>query len=193
MIEAHQIGPDVTGNLRPAALHALRLGPGSADVDRLDNDRAIHLERALALDPRFARAWTLLARVHLNAAINGWSDDRARRWELFHEAARRAAELGPDDGQALVVLGMSHFRRGQTALGAQAWDRAVAPSPNDDQVLRAVGSALPIALGVERATEGVALVERALLRLSPLHPPARWFFLGDALYFAGRYADAVGV
>jgi hypothetical protein len=84
---------------------------------------------------------------------------------------------------------MSHFVRGETAMGAAAWDRALALSPNDTAVIRPIGTQLPIALGVERARQGVELVERAL-RLDPFHPV--WFAenLGCPLYFAGRYAEA---
>jgi adenylate cyclase len=84
---------------------------------------------------------------------------------------------------------MSHFVRGETALGAAAWDRALALSPNDTAVIRPIGTQLPIALGLERARQGVELVERAL-RLDPFHPV--WFAenLGCPLYFAGRYAEA---
>jgi TolB-like protein/cytochrome c-type biogenesis protein CcmH/NrfG len=156
---------------------------GTAEVRRL-------LEQAIALDPRFARAWSWLADTHFSDTLNGWSEDRARSWELFHEAARKAADLDPGDAHAQLELGMSHFARGRAELGAQAWDRAVALAPNDATIIRAVGGQLPIALGAERAVQGVELAERALLRLDPLHPPFQWISLGTPLYFAGRYAEA---
>lgn len=150
------------------------------------------LEQAVAIDPRYTGAWSFLADTHFNDALNGWTDDRARSWALFHEAARKAAELDPRDAYAQYELGRSHFVRGEATLGAQAWDRAVALAPNDAYVIRSIGTQLPIALGVERAAEGVELVERALLRLDPLHPPFQWISLGVSVYFAGGYAEAAG-
>ena len=67
-----------------------------------------------------------------------------------------------------------YFERGDAALGTAAWERALELAPNDALVNRAIGTQLPIALGVERAEEGVALVERALYELDPLHPPFQW-------------------
>jgi adenylate cyclase len=84
-----------------------------------------------------------------------------------------------------------YIERGDTALGIAAWERALELAPNDALVNRYVGTMLPITVGVERADEGVALVERALYELDPLHPPFYWLNLGTVLYFAGRYSEAV--
>jgi class 3 adenylate cyclase/TolB-like protein len=157
---------------------------GTAEARRLAGE-------AIRLDARFAAAWRLLADAHFADALNGWSADRARSWELFHEAARRAAELDPADAAAQATLGMSHFVKGEVEPGLAAWDRALALSPNDAFVKRIVGAQLPIAGGVERAGQGVELVERALFQLDPFHPPYHWLSLGIPLYFAGRYAEAV--
>jgi TolB-like protein/DNA-binding winged helix-turn-helix (wHTH) protein/tetratricopeptide (TPR) repeat protein len=148
------------------------------------------LLKAVALDPGLARAWDFLANCYMQEAINGWGD-RAAAWERYRDATLQAAALDPADGQIQVSLGNMYFQRGETALGAAAWERALELAPNDALVNRAVGAQLPIALGIERAEEGVALVKRALEELDPLHPPYQWSSLGYPLYFAGRYAEAV--
>jgi TolB-like protein/class 3 adenylate cyclase/tetratricopeptide (TPR) repeat protein len=147
------------------------------------------LEQAIAIDPRFARAWASLADYRFLVALNGWAEDPARSWELFHAAARTAAELDPRDGWAQYQLGRSYFGRGEAKLGAEAWDRALALEPNSVHVIRQIGNELPIMLGVERAAQAVELAERAL-RLDPLHPSQMWLSLGIPLYFAGRYDEA---
>jgi TolB-like protein/class 3 adenylate cyclase/Tfp pilus assembly protein PilF len=157
---------------------------GNAEARRL-------LEKAVELDPQLARAWNSLGNTHMQDAINGWTGDRAGSWQLYRDATQRAAELDPADGTIQVALGVMYFERGEVELGSNAWERALALAPNDALVNRAIGTQLPIALGTERAAEGVKLVERALYELDPLHPPFQWLGLGIPLYFAGRYLDAI--
>ena len=157
---------------------------GNAEARRL-------LEKAIELDPGLARAWNFLADTHAGDWINGWTGDRARSLALMHETTERAAELDPADAHVQLSLGGSYFAKDEVELGSAAWERALALGPNDALVNRAIGGQLPIALGVERAAEGVELVERALSQLDPFHPPFHYLTLGIPLYFAGRYAEAV--
>lgn len=149
------------------------------------------LLRAVELDPGFARAWCFIAHTYTQDWINGWAGDRARSLALKRDAAERAAALDPGDGFIQATLAESYFADDQVELGRQAWERALALSPNDALVNRMVGTQLPLALGVERAADGVRLVERALYTLDPLHPLFQYLSLGIPLYFAGRYADAI--
>ena len=77
------------------------------------------------------------------------------------------------------------LRTGRDRPGTAAWERALELAPNDALVNRWIGGLLAIAVSIERAEEGVAMVERALYELDPLHPPFHWLNLGNALYFAG--------
>jgi TolB-like protein/class 3 adenylate cyclase len=147
-------------------------------------------EQAIARDPDLAPARAVLAWTWWYDALEGWSADNAAAWARFHETAASCAAADPLEGRCQVLLGMSYFTRGETGLGATAWDRALALSPNDERVLRQVGTQLPIALGTERAKEGVELVRRAL-RLNPLHPPYQWLNLGLVSYFAGEYEQTI--
>lgn len=165
-----------------AAAYRRRTAQDRAQAQRL-------FERAVMLDPGFARAYAALAWVQWDAAFLGYGEDPAMAWREFHGAARKAAEADVNDGKAQLVLGMSYFIQDNTSLGAAAWDKALSLSPNDTAVIRPIGTQLPIALGVERAAEGVELVERAL-RLDPLHPAYDFMSLGVTTYFAARYDEA---
>jgi tetratricopeptide (TPR) repeat protein len=148
------------------------------------------LLKAVALDPSLAGAWEFLANCYMQEAINGWGD-RAAAWQRYRETTLRAAEIDPADSRIQLALGNMHFERGDTILGLAAWERALELAPNDALVNRAIGTQLPLALGTERAEEGVVLVRRALDELDPLHPPFHLISLGYPLYFAGRYREAV--
>ena len=132
---------------------------GNAEARRL-------LEKAIELDPGLARAWDFLADTHAEDWINGWTGDRARSLALMHETAERAAELDPADAHIQLSLGGSYFAKDEVELGSAAWERALALGPNDALVNRAIGGQLPIALGVERAAEGVELVRAGAVRSS---------------------------
>ncbi|WP_284736112.1 hypothetical protein [Dongia deserti] len=175
---------DAYDNLKLALAAYRRHTPQSnAEAQRL-------LDRAITLDPGFSHAYALLAWVYWDAAFLGWDEDPASAWRQFHDTARKAAEADPNNGHAQLVLGMSYFLQDNTSLGAAAWDRALSLSPNDSTVIRPIGTQLPIALGVERAAEGVELVKRAL-RLNPLHTPYEFMSLGITMYFARHYDEAV--
>jgi TolB-like protein len=147
-------------------------------------------EQAVARDPGLAAAHHILAYSWFLDALQDWSGDRAAAWARFHDAAAACAAADPLEGRCQVVLGMSHFTKGETGLGAAAFERALALSPNDPRLLMQVGVQLPIALGTERAKEGMELVRRAL-RLDPLHPPSRWGGVGIVAYFADGYEQSV--
>jgi TolB-like protein/Tfp pilus assembly protein PilF len=148
------------------------------------------LERALELDPGATWPWELLAWTHYRDAFNGWSNEPQASWQAFHRAAQKASAVDSMDGGAQVVLGMSHFLKGEVEQGAVAWDRALALSPNDANVLRPVGAQLALALGLERARQGLELTERAM-RLDPLHPAVVASAVGFAAYYAGEYEKAI--
>jgi TolB-like protein/class 3 adenylate cyclase/Tfp pilus assembly protein PilF len=148
------------------------------------------LEKAIALDPNFARAYAFLSSTHGQDFINGWSGDRAKSRALVRQTTERAAALDPNDGFIQSGLGEIYFDAGEIELGRAAWQRALAISPNDALVNRSIGTVTPIALRTEHAEEAVRMVRRALDELDPLHPPFQYLSLGIPLYFAGRFAEA---
>ena len=68
------------------------------------NARAVELaKQAIELDPGFGRAYTLLAFLYEDQALDGFADYAAVA-DLWLAAATRAAELDPDSGWARLVL-----------------------------------------------------------------------------------------
>ena len=145
------------------------------------------LEKAIALDPDLIRAWDTARLDALpRRPRRAGATTRQRSWAgVPRRAARKAAELDPMDGGAHVVAGMSHFVKGEVEQGAAAWDRALALSPNDANVLRPIGAQLALALGASSAprrgwswSSGPCASIRSI---RPTSPSA----LGFACYFAG--------
>jgi class 3 adenylate cyclase/TolB-like protein/Tfp pilus assembly protein PilF len=159
------------------------------DKESLAEVRAL-LEKAIALDPSYPRAYYPLAWAHFHDALNGYSDDPARSLEQFHAAADKMVALDPMDPHAQVIAGLSYFKRGERARGKEAWERALALAPNDPTVLRNVGVNMAYGMGTERAAEAVEMIKRAR-RLNPLAPAWTIDTLGYASYFAGQYQEAI--
>jgi len=143
-------------------------------------------ERALALDPSFARAHAGLSLSHFNE----WS---CQAWELWDDSERcafehasRAAALDDADPQVQIVLARVLLYRRAYDDAARLIDRALALNPNDADVLAHAGLCRAY-LG--DPAEGLALAEKAI-RLHPRHPEWYRVSLAAPLFALGRYADA---
>ena len=95
---------------------------------RTDNAVAGELfARAVAADPRFARAHAGLSFVHFQNAFLGYTPDPAAEADEARRAAERSVELDPLDPFANLTMGRSYWLAGDldTSLGvARARDRA---------------------------------------------------------------------
>ena len=155
-----------------------------------DDERArAFFERALALDPHYARAYAGVSLSHFNE----WS---CQAWELWDEKerlafdyARRAAELDDRDALVQLVLGRILVYRRRFAEAARHVDRAIELNPNDADVL-AHAALCRTYLGEPEAAIGLA---RRAIRLNPSHPD--WYLACAAfpLFFLHRYDEAVSL
>ena len=89
------------------------------------------LEQALATDPGFAYAWSLLALCHYHEGILGWTADRRNALEASRDAADKAVLLDERNwlGQSLSGMGLLWIERDHDgALERQ--ERAVSLNPS---------------------------------------------------------------
>ncbi len=135
--------------------------------NRNDNERAAgHFERAVQLDPNFARAHSALSFTSFQSAFLRYSTDRDRDVRDARRFAERSMELDPIDPFVNFNVGRTHWLVGDPEAG-QAWlERATALSPSYAQGLYAhswvevMGGRGQVALG--NSTKAVTL--------SPLDP-----------------------
>lgn len=121
------------------------------------------LERAVALDPTNAEAWTGLAYLHARAGQYGWSDSRRESLRLAVEAGERAAVLDPKSADAHYVLGFAVHVANQTERARPLFERCLELNPNFAPAYFWLGW---IEIYEGRNEDALRLVEKAF-RLSP--------------------------
>jgi TolB-like protein len=135
--------------------------------NRPDNAAAAKLfERAIALDPAFARAHAGLSFIHFQSAFMRYTDDFAHQLDQARRFAERGLELDPLDPFVNFTMGRTHWLSGDLE-GSFTWlERATGISPHYAHGIyaRAWSEAL---LG--RTADSRSHVELAM-RLSPLDP-----------------------
>jgi adenylate cyclase len=90
----------------------------------------IEFERALAINPVYTPALSLLAFTLTDQARFGWEKDEASTYEAALECAARALKIDPDSDDSYVALGYTRLfqRRHEDAL--VAGEKAIAICPN---------------------------------------------------------------
>ena len=164
-------------------------GESALQTGTIEGDREARtfFERALELDPHFARAYAGLSLSHFNE----WSCQAWIRWDekerLAYQFARRAADLDTSDAMVEIVLGRITLYRGHFDEAAQHIDRAIALNPNEADVL-AYAAACRALLG--DGASGLELATKAA-RLNPVS--ADWYIAPTALslFVLGRYDESI--
>jgi tetratricopeptide (TPR) repeat protein len=160
-----------------------RFTPGSA------NEARDYFERAVQLDPGYAKAWAKLCLVYASdfgAATT--SNSRQQALDARRRAALKAHEADPDDPNTLLQMSWLYSADGDAASSEKATRRAAAFAPNNADLLAEAAWA-----GSWRNPLGDDSVQWAqhALRLNP-NPPARYHMsLGLSSFYAGRYDLAV--
>jgi TolB-like protein/class 3 adenylate cyclase len=145
------------------------------------------LERAIALDPGLARAWTALSWVRSMSAAARPPDAVDRRLAAL-DAGRRSVQLDPADAEGHAALGVALGALGDLAAAEPAFQEALQLNPNHAGVLAAY-AAWASNLGDPEA--GAEAADR-LVRLDPSYPGWAAGGIGYAYLMAGRFEDALG-
>jgi TolB-like protein/Flp pilus assembly protein TadD len=151
-----------------------------------DLEKAVgFLQRAIAIDPSYAPAWSGLGFAYFRQVANSYID-LSQGDQKVNEAARKAIELDPTQAEPYQLLSLVKMTDSHDWAGARvALDKALQLDPNnvgalvaDAHLTRTVGNL------------DVAIVKfRQTLDRDPLNLLNRRY-LARALYFAGRLDEA---
>jgi adenylate cyclase len=145
------------------------------------------VERAIALDPRYAHARAWRACILGQSWVNGYCEDRESTWTEVGAELQRAAALDDNDSDVHRIFAGIAITSGDLDKAAYHQDRALNLNPNDDLIVVQQGELLT---WLGRAEEGIDWIRKAM-RLNPYHPPRFWNHLGRAYFVARRYAEAI--
>jgi adenylate cyclase len=163
-----------------------RYKDGGPDGRALLEARALY-RRALELDPDYAAAHAYLGLTYIADHINGVTGQASRRdLEVGLAEARQAIRLEPDLALGYQILSYGLAAGGEYEAGLRAGERAVELNPSDPDSLMSLAKA-QVRFGAY--ADAVANAERAR-RLHPMAPEYYPYVHGQALYAAGREAEA---
>ena len=153
-----------------------------------DNREARRLyEKAIELDPDYARAYASLAWTYLVEHSERWGSAEDQPLERALEIARRGVMVNPASHSNHLALGQVCLSKGLHDEALEALETAITLNPNDADGYVFLAQALNRA---GRPDEAISLVEKAQ-RLNPAAPHWYTWNLGIAYYLARRYDDAV--
>lgn len=142
------------------------------------------LEKAVALDPTFARAYGLLA--HFMMCTAWWHEPYSHSSDKVVDVARKAVELDPTDADCFAKLGVIHLDRGEHEEAKCNFETALRLNPHDSYIWAHYAWYLVI-LG--QPDRGLAYLDRTLA-VDPHPPNWNWDTRAVALYGLKRYEEA---
>jgi adenylate cyclase len=145
-------------------------------------------QRAIALDPNYAKAHARLAQTYLREIRRNVADDVDDAAERMMEAARAAVHLDDGDSLSHWIIALAYRLSGQYDLAVREAQRALQLNPADVDAHFTAGTTLYFA---GRPEEAIPHIESAI-RLSPNDPRSVLFHhgLAIALFNAHRFEGA---
>jgi TolB-like protein/class 3 adenylate cyclase len=143
--------------------------------------------RAIALDPNFARAYAVRARMHFNTSHYGVNYEDAM--QAMEADARKAVELDPSGPQPRAALAWYYFVSGRNKEAEVQLRSALEVNPANITLLKMAAAVFGSSGHPE---EGVKLADK-VLKLDPLATSGTLNTIKDAYYFSRRFEDTIAV
>ncbi len=142
---------------------------------------------AITLDPAFARAYAVRARLHYNMIHYGVDYETVMR--AMETDARRAVELAPNDAEARAALAWFLTNSRRLAESENEIRAALQVNPANVNVLILAAAILA---GNGKSEEAVQLADK-VLRIDPRASSGSLNTIKDAYFLARRFEDTVAV
>jgi TolB-like protein len=139
------------------------------------------LEKAIKLDPRYARAHMYLADTYVVDLWLGLAAPDASGRSL--ELSRRGAALDNNDAYIQDQLGFAYLCEGLWEDAEAQFEKTISKIVNEAESMAWCGYGFML-LGRHEKARDIVL---EAMRLDPLHPPALDWILGQIHYFTQRY------
>jgi adenylate cyclase len=158
-------------------------------VHRESNAQAQRLaEEALSLDPKSARAYSILALTHFWDYWFGPPKSPDESIRLGIAMAQKAIALDENFADAHGILGMLYINKGDYEKAVESGERAASLAPNSAGAFVTYGSTL---MHSSRPAEAIPILEKSL-RLSPVKPFSMSLAnLGNSYRMLGKYEEAL--
>jgi adenylate cyclase len=171
-----------------AYLKALQAQANLSQANKEANIRGKGLaEEAVALDPEFPYAYTLLCLANLLDVSLSISSSPKESINTALELGRKAIALDPKDSRPYAYLGFLYTLKREHDRAITEGERAVALDPGGADAHAWLGICLNYA---DRSREAIPMFEKAI-RLNPYGPAFYFHNLGHTYRFLGRYPEAV--
>jgi adenylate cyclase len=144
-------------------------------------------EESIALDPKYAEAYALLAATHLNDYWMGIGKSPKDSLERSRELLQKAIILDDTYALAHALLGYIFSFTGQHDKAIAEGEKALALNPNSADSHMFFGKILTIAGRYEESIQQL----KTAIRLNPIPPNIYLFSLGMSYALTGQYDEAI--
>lgn len=146
-----------------------------------------NIEKAISLDPNFARAYAVLANTHRADFVNGWTKNPDNSLQLAEKFVRMSINLDQELAQAHFVKGLIHREKKQLNEAMTSAANAIALNPNYADAFILLASVMCYS---RSPTNSITLINKAV-RLNPNYPTNYNFHLGQCQFVLKKYQDAI--
>ena len=157
----------------------------STDLEKLAQGR-VQLQKAIHLDPKFAKAYAAMAKTFFTQWVFGPDKDLEILNKVF-EWGQKAIEINPDEPSGYSMLSHYYLWTKQHDAGIVEIKKAISLDPNNPEWMAYYGELLTHS---NQPEQGISLFLKAM-RLDPKYPVWYMYGLGHAYFLLQDYDQAI--